>query len=411
MLKVFPTLGAVAVVLSMFGSPLRAQNTAGDPPPNPSPQSTAESKADQPADASSQTTDQPPPAVRKVRNFIENSPIVQRLKGDGFYPRIGGLSPGSGLAGGAGYRQHFDWAYIDVSGALSTKAYRGIDVQARWIDTPRVQLANVLTFRNNTQDDFYGVGNDTTDATRVDYGIRSTDFGARGSVRVIRGLRLGADVGYFIPAVRHGRDDSLRSIAQLFNDVTAPGLARQPNFEHHSVFAVIDSRDAQGFPRRGGLYRATYAIWNDRTFDQYDFRRLDIIGSRFFSLPSRSVVALRLGLSYANNAPGDQVPFYLLPYVGGGDSVRSFREFRFRDENAGVFNVELRHKIHSMAHIAGFVDLGKVGHDWQDINPTHLKKAYGVGLRGGTDEKTYFRLDVAHGDGGTRVFLKFTPSF
>ena len=410
MVKLFPTLGAIAVTL-LFCASARGQNTAGDTPPTPSPQSTAESRADPPPDAAGQATDQPPPVVRKVRNFIEKNPIVQRLKGDGFYPRIGGLSPGSGIAGGVGYRRHLNWAYVDVSGALSTKAYRGIDVQARWIDTPRFQFASLLTFRNNTQDDFYGLGNDTTDATRVDYGIRSTDFGARGSVRVIRSLRLGADVGYFMPDVRHGRDQNLRSIAQVFTDVTAPGLSRPPNFEHHSVFAVVDSRDAEGFPRRGGLYRATYAIWNDRTFDEYDFRRFDITGSQFVSLPTGSVLALRLGLSYANNADGDRVPFYLLPYVGGGDTVRSFREFRFRDENAGVFNVELRHKVHSMAHIAGFVDFGKVAHNWQDINPTHVQKAYGVGLRGGTDEKTFVRIDVAYGDGGPRVFLKFTPSF
>jgi hemolysin activation/secretion protein len=97
--------------------------------------------------------------------------------------------------------------------------------------------------------------------------------------------------------------------------------------------------------------------------------------------------------------------------VGGGDTIRSFREFRFRDENAGIFNAEFRHKIHSMAHVAGFVDFGKVAHDWQDINPSHVKRAYGVGLRGGTDEKTYVRMDFAWGDEGTRVFLKFTPAF
>src|SRR4029450_291454 len=133
MLKLVPTLGAVAVSLLLV-SPARGQNTAGDSPPAPSPQTTVESKADQPVDGSGQATDQPPPVVRKVRNFIENSPIVQRLKGDGIYPRIGGLSPGSGLAGGAGYRRHLNWAYVDVSGVISTKAYRGIDVQARWID-------------------------------------------------------------------------------------------------------------------------------------------------------------------------------------------------------------------------------------------------------------------------------------
>jgi Omp85 superfamily domain len=397
----FPFAGAMIIAELLFCSPARAQDT----------QSTPESKADQPVDPSAQATDQPPPVVRKVRNYIENSPIVQRLKEDGFYPRLGGLSQGSGLAGGAGYRRHLDWAFVDVSGAVSTKAYRGIDAEARWIDTPKFRAATLLTFRNNTQDDFYGVGNDTSDATRVDYGIRTTDLAGRASARILRGLRVGADVGFFVPAVRHGRDDHLRSIAELFSDVTAPSLARQPHFEHHSVFAEIDSRDAAGFPRRGGFYRASYSIWNDRSFDEYDFRRFDITGSQFVSLTQKNVVALRLALSYANNEPGDRLPFYLMPYVGGGDTVRSFREFRFRDENAGVFNLELRHMIHSMVHIAGFLDLGKVAHDWQDINPTDLKKAFGAGLRAGTDKRTYLRFDVAHGDGGTRVFVKFTPSF
>jgi len=410
MVKLFPTLGAIAVSVSLFCSPARAQNAAGEPSPDPSPQ-TAESKADRPANAPSSQTDQPPAAVGKVRNFIEKNPIVQSLKGDGVYPRIGGLSQGSGLAGGGGYRQHVGWMYVDVSGAISTKAYRGVDAQLRWIDTPRFQLANVLTFRNNTQDDFYGLGNDTTNATRVDYGIRWTDVGARGSARIIRGFRLGADVGYFIPDVRHGRDANLQSIAQIFSDASAPGLARQPHFEHHGIFAGLDSRDAGGFPRHGGLYRGEYAIWNDQSFGEYNFHRFDITGSQFFSLPTQSVLALRVALSYTNNEPGDRVPFYLLPYVGGGDTVRSFREMRFRDENAGVFNVELRHKVHSFAYVAGFADFGKVARDWEDINLLDLKKAYGIGLRAGTDQRTFFRADVARGDGGTRVFLKFTPSF
>ena len=79
MLKLLPTLGAIVVSVSLFCSPARAQNAAGAPSPNPSPQ-TADWKAEQPTDASSsQATDQPPAAVGKVRSFIENNPIVQRL--------------------------------------------------------------------------------------------------------------------------------------------------------------------------------------------------------------------------------------------------------------------------------------------------------------------------------------------
>jgi Omp85 superfamily domain len=403
-MKRVPTACAVASVVLLFCSPAMAQNTTTD-------RTAAESKADPLADASVQTTDEPPPVVQKVRNFIERNPVVQKLKGDGLYPRIGGLSAGSGLTGGAGYRRHFERAYVDVSGAVSTKAYRGVDATVGWLDTKHVALATVLTFRNNTQDDFYGLGIDTADTTRVDYGIRSTDITTRAAVHMTPSLSIGGDIGYYVPAVRHGRDANVTTIESIFTDVTAPGLARQPDFVHESVFAEVDSRDARGFPRRGGFYRAAYALWNDRTLEAFDFRRLDIVGSQFLSLARNDVVALRLGLSYANNAPGDRIPFFLLPAVGGGDTVRAFREFRFRDENAGLFNAELRHKVHSMVYVAGFMDVGKVARDWQDIDPHHVKRAWGFGVRGGNDQKTYVRLDTAWGDDGTRVFLKFTPSF
>jgi len=393
-------------------SPAMAQSNAGDPPPQPSPvPSTVESRADQPPESSAQATDQPPPIVTKIRNYIRTSPIIAKLKGDGFYPRIGGLSQGSGLAGGGGYRRHLNWAFVDVSGAISTKAYRGLDATLGWLQTRHFDASSKLTFRNNTQDDFYGLGMDSGDATRVDYGIRTFDVSTRAAFHLGQRVRVGADIGYYVPDVRHGRDQNLRTIEAIFTDATAPGLSEQPHFLHDSVFAEMDTRDAHGFPRHGGFYRTAYALWDDRTLEQYNFRRLDIVGSHFFSVASQSVVALQLGLTYTNNAPGDRVPFYLLPYVGGHDTIRSFREFRFRDENAGVFNVEFRQKVHSMVHVAGFVDFGKVAHDWQDINPTDTMKAYGIGLRGGTDEKTYVRFDIATGDGGTRIFFKFTPSF
>ena len=89
MLKRFLTACALAAGFVLFCSPVMAQDPTAD-------QTTVESRADQPTDASAQATDQPPPVVRKVRNFIQTSPIVQKLKGDGFYPRIGGLSQGSG---------------------------------------------------------------------------------------------------------------------------------------------------------------------------------------------------------------------------------------------------------------------------------------------------------------------------
>src|SRR3989442_1484693 len=118
MLKASPTACAAAVVFLLLCSPGRAQNLPADP--------------DQPPD---QKRDHPPPVVEKVRRYVEDNPIVQKLSGDGFYPRIGGLNAGSGLAGGAGSRRHFTQIFTDVSGAISTKVYLGVDAKVRWLET------------------------------------------------------------------------------------------------------------------------------------------------------------------------------------------------------------------------------------------------------------------------------------
>jgi hypothetical protein len=422
MLKHFTAAYAVILALLLSPSVLTAQDT----PSNQGSEPTAiQSQADQPtapgtpqstAPATPTPATDQPTRVEKIRQRVEANPIVQRLQdSEGFYPRIGGLTQGSGFAAGGGYRKHLGWAYIELSAAYSTKHYSGADAGMRWLQTAHksFEIWTNLSFRNDTQDDFYGRGPGSTNADRVDFGIQSTDVAALALEHIRSWFTVGADIGYFVPEMREGEDDRQTTIGNLYTEATAPGLARQPRFIHDSVFATIDSRDAAGFPTRGGFFRTSYARWRDQTLHEFDFQRFDIEHSQFFAVATDDVIALRLNLSYTNNAPGEQIPFYMLPYLGGGDTVRSYREFRFRDENMGFFNTEFRHRVSKMAYLAAFVDVGKVAHNWQDINPTdrNLKTAYGLGLRIGSDKRTFLRLDTAYGDEGTRVFLKFSPAF
>src|SRR5258706_13374333 len=107
MLKHFQAAFAVAFGFLVLSSHLGAQEA----PVDQSDPSTVESKADQGSTRPpNQATDQPK-LVEKVRRYVEDNPVVQKLEGDeGFYPRIGGLGPGSGLPGGGGYYRHFTWA-------------------------------------------------------------------------------------------------------------------------------------------------------------------------------------------------------------------------------------------------------------------------------------------------------------
>lgn len=359
-----------------------------------------------------------PTRIEKTLLYIEQHRIVERLTiADGWYPRIGGLTTGSGFAAGAGYRKHLvdeRW-FLNVSGALSTKAYKALDAQVMYprVWHNRIEIWNNVRWRDFPQEDFFGTGSDSDLTSRTSYGIESLDVNTRGIVHVLPWLRFGGEVGRFDPEVGPGSDPLIPSIEQVFNDDNAPGLATQPTFMYKNVLVEVDYRDQPGNARSGGLWRATYGAWNDGSLDQYDFGRFDAEMAHFFPIfDKKRVFAVRLGLSYVNNAPGSRVPFYFLPYIGGSDSVRGFREFRFRDENVLFMNAEYRWEAFAGLDMALFFDAGEVRENWEQIDLQDLKTSYGIGFRFNTYQSVFMRFDIAAGGReGTRFFFKFGPAF
>ena len=98
---------------------------------------------------------------------------------------------------------------------------------------------------------------------------------------------------------------------------------------------------------------------------------------------------------------GRTVPQYLQPNLGGGHSLRSYPDFRFRDDNMLVANLELRVALLTHLDAVGFADAGNVAPVWRDLNLN--KQSYGAGLRFNTRRATILRADVANGREGWRV--------
>jgi outer membrane protein assembly factor BamA len=370
-----------------------------------------------------QSTQSPEPAtddgfVDKAKRWSKDHQMTERLDGDvdGWYPRIGRMTRGAGFALGPGYRTHVfgDRVLLDVSAGLSIRTYKAVDVNARWFQSAdeRFELWTDYRFEDFPQEDFFGTGPDSLLDNRTSYAFRSNDIRVRGVVKPMPWLRFGADLGYMSVNTRRGRDDRFPSIEERFTDVEAPGLASQPDYVHSTLFAQVDYRDFPGNPGNGGLYRVAFGIWDDTDRGEFDFRRLDINLAQFVPLEPgrRHVVSGRVGLSYVNNDLSARVPFYVLPYIGGVDTVRSFREFRFQDENALWLGAEYVFRPIKYVGLAAFVDAGKIAHDWQDINLADMKKGYGFGVRVGTQKYQFGLIDVGFGGGeGTRVFFKVGP--
>lgn len=359
-----------------------------------------------------------PKGAEKVLLYIEENRIIERLTlADGFYPRIGGLTTGGGFAGGGGYRKHLagEKLFVNVSGAMSTKAYKAFDAELRWplLWRNRVEFWTNFRYRDFPQEDFYGLGNASSRVNRTNYAIESTDINGRAILNVLPWLRVGTEFGRFKPEIGSGTDPRFRSVEEVFTDAEAAGLAAQPIFWQYTPYIEVDYRDYPGNARSGGLWRASFGTWKDRTLNQFDFHRFDAETAHYFPIfDKKRVIAVHVGLSYVNNETGDRVPFYFLPYIGGSDTVRGFREFRFRDENILFMNAEYRWEAFSGLDMALFFDAGEVREDWQDIDLQDLKTSYGVGFRFNTYKNVFLRFDVAAGGReGTRMFLKFGPAF
>ena len=94
-------------------------------------------------------------------------------------------------------------------------------------------------------------------------------------------------------------------------------------------------------------------------------------------------------------AVGNNVPFQLLPTIGGQDLVRGIRQNKFKDNTLFALQTELRIPIWRFLKGAVFASIGDVYNynNWHWATP---KIGYGAGLRACIHQaKTNIRLDVA----------------
>lgn len=361
-----------------------------------------------------------PGKIEKALLFVEREdPLRKIAPHDGFYVEYGysGKPVGSGIGASVGYRHDlFDRrARMVVEGGATTRRYRMVraDFSLPSLAAGRFELGVEGIDRHHPQEDFYGLGAASLDSNRVSFLFDLRTIEGRAVVKPGRGVRAGVRFGRANTAVGGGRDVRFPSIEELFDDASAAGLARQPDFSYEDLFATIDRRDQPGNPRAGGFAGAMWRRYSDLNFDRYSFRVLDADLQHFFPIfDKKRVFALRGHMIATTAGAGQLVPFYFQPTLGGSDSLRSVRDYRFRDNAVLALNAEYRWEAFSGLDMALFTDFGKVASRAADLNLRGLEHAYGIGFRFNTHRSVFLRLDVALAGVDTpRLFIKFSKAF
>jgi hypothetical protein len=324
---------------------------------------------------------------------------------------------GSGMALGAGWRHDLfnRNARVVLEGGGSLRAYRMVraDFSLPRLADGKLEVGAEGLYQVQPQDDFYGLGPDTSKDTRVSYRFDGRRFEGRAIVRPREWLEVGGRVGHLATSIRRGKDKRFPSVEDLFEVIAAPGLLRHPDYLYTDLSAAVDTRDEPGNARDGGYYSIAWRQYSDRVFDSFSFRELDAHARHFFPIfDKKRVFALQATLVSTTPDTGNEVPFFMQPYLGGGHSLRSVADYRFRDRSIVHFNVEYRWEAFAALDMALFTDFGTVAPEVSDLDFGDLKRAYGIGFRFNTPGAVFFRIDIATGASeGTRFYFKFSNAF
>ena len=366
-----------------------------------------------------------PSKAEKILNRVQN--FLQAPQN--FYPMIPSTYPSGGFALGAGYRRRYgDTGWFDVHGGYSILNYKMLDGT---IHLPEVGNGALLTdinahYVDATQVRYFGIGNDTPKSAETSYGFKPISFGVTESVSPVWWLGLGGGIDYVTYETRSGDRSTKPSIEEVFDPVFgAPGLFTDFTYYRPRGYVEIDWRTTQNLPGRerprfgttyatnGGFYRADYTRYIEKDLNTFDFDRVDVELDQFIPLARANwVIALRALVSTTDINDNDQIPFFLLPTLGGGSELRGYPNFRFTDRNRMLLTAEYRWTPSKFMDMAIFYEVGKVAAKRGDLDFNDLHDSYGIGVRFHAPRITALRFDFAHSDEATlRLIISGGASF
>jgi hypothetical protein len=269
---------------------------------------------------------------------------------------------------------------------------------------------------------FYGLGNDSTQAGASVFGMTQTIVGGSvikpvyewPAIGKLNLALLGEVNGRFVN-IRGEHGQSFPSIETLYTNATAPGLSSQPGFiqlgEGFRIKPVIADylqlnylANFQQFfaPSNSQNSFRRWTVDLNHTFYLYGYTRSapkntdtngpDECAPANEKCPpvshSRNLngsIGARLLVSESIASGTSAVPFYFQQTLGGADidgapSLSSYQDYRFRAPNVLLLQEDFEHSIWGPFGFRFMADQGRVALTRGDIGFSHMKHSFATGL-------------------------------
>jgi Omp85 superfamily domain len=269
---------------------------------------------------------------------------------------------------------------------ISTRFYRRLEAEA-YIPTvgDKDTHADIwFNYIHRLRDNFFGIGPRTPAEPETNYASEYRTYNAM----LYRDFTPKLQSGIFFSLINsnayRGEDEEDVPINLLFSGqptVTPitrwlPGLNTNAKLISYGAFAEYNGRDNSRGLTKGaylyGRYGSIDGLDND-SFSDFGWNEISLDGRAYVPLGSDfTSVALRVYTELLNPKGGSQIPFYLLPWIGGRSQLRGFDSYRFRGNNLLLFAIEPRRTVWKQSETKGldvFV-FGDAGQVWGDSRST-----------------------------------------
>ncbi len=201
------------------------------------------------------------------------------------------------------------------------------------------------------------------------------------------------------------------SVETRYTPEELPGLGAEVTYLHSQATVGIDWRTSPGYSRRGGYLGATFHDYSDPD-DDFGFKLLEYEAIQHVPILRETwVLSFRGRVQTATSKDDQQTPFFMLPALGGGSSLRGYSSWRFRDRTSLLLQAEWRVMVNRYFDLAFFYDTGKVAARAADLDFDNLRDDFGIGVRFHGPFTTPLRVELAKSREGLSIVFASSAVF
>ena len=265
----------------------------------------------------------------------------------------------------------------------------------------------LASYRYLSDEDFFGIGNDTRKGDKTIYDQEVTNLEARIGIHFNSQSLFGVLLGFDYNNIYGADSKEAPSVTDFYSKETLSGLHSQIPIASANVFLKIDSRNSRGYPTSGMELALGAGVFRDVKTDQYDFWKTKVDFRRYLQFFNRRTMMVRLAAEVTRPYSGREIPFFYLSSLGEASTIRGYNRYRFRDRDMVLAALEYRIPLWRPTSFTIFVDAGQVAEDiFREFNFNRMHWGYGFGMRLWSIKRLISTLEVAFSKDRIRVYFR-----